>query len=75
MVLHCERGNQLFRVPNHERKNLVLDGLFEIGLFVAKNVFLSITWKPVVPSSEFRAEQFSPLCVIWELLFLKMCSF
>ena len=31
--------------------------------------------EPIVPSSEFRAEQFSPLCVIWELLFLKINVF
>ena len=30
--------------------------------------------EPIVPRSEFRAEQFSSLCAIWELLFLKMCS-
>ena len=31
--------------------------------------------EPIVPSSEFRAEQFSSLCVIWELLFLKIYVF
>ena len=31
--------------------------------------------EPIVPRSEFRAEQFSPLCVIWELLFLKINVF
>ena len=30
----------------------------DLRTIVAKNVFLSITWEPIVPSSEFRAEQF-----------------
>ena len=35
----------------------------------------SVQVEPIVPSSEFRTEQFSPLCVIWELLFLKINVF
>ena len=35
----------------------------------------SVQVEPIVPSSEFRAEQFSSLCVIWELLFLKINVF
>ena len=35
----------------------------------------SVQVEPIVPRSEFRAEQFSPLCVIWELLFLKINVF
>ena len=31
---------------------------------VPKNVFLSIKWEPIAPSSEFRAEQIGPLSVI-----------
>ena len=29
-------------------------------IIVPKNVFLSIKWEPIVPSSEFRAEQIGP---------------
>ena len=47
----------------------------DLKTIVPKNEFLSITWEPIVPRSEFRAEQFRSLCAIWELLFLKMCSF
>ena len=35
----------------------------------------SIKVEPIVPSSELRAEQIGPQCMIRELLFLKMCSF
>ena len=29
----------------------------------------SVKVEPIVPRSEFRAEQFSSLCAIWELLY------
>ena len=32
---------------------------------VPENVFLCITWEPIVPSSEFRAELFSSLGAVW----------
>ena len=35
----------------------------------------SVKVEAIVPRSEFRAEQFSPLCVIWKLLFLKINVF
>ena len=35
----------------------------------------SVKVEPIVPRSEFRAEQFSSLCAIWELLFLKINVF
>ena len=35
----------------------------------------SVIVEPIVPRSEFRAEQFSSLCAIWELLFLKINVF
>ena len=35
----------------------------------------SVKGEPIVPRSEFRAEQFSSLCAIWELLFLKLNVF
>ena len=47
----------------------------DLRTIAAKNVFLLITWEPIVPSSELRAEQIGPQCMIRELLFLKMCSF
>ena len=37
----------------------------DLRTIVAKNVFLLITWEPIVPSSEFRAEQFSSLGAVW----------
>ena len=36
---------------------------------------LNVKVEPFVPRSEFQAEQYSSICAIWELLFLKMCSF
>ena len=56
----------------------------DLGTIAPKNVFykdteqngpLLLKGEPIVPTSEFRAEQFSSLCAIWELLLLKMCSF
>ena len=35
----------------------------------------SVKVEPIVPSSELRAEQVGPQCMIRKLLFLKMCSF
>ena len=35
----------------------------------------SVKVEPIVPRSEFRAEQFSSLCAIWELLFPKINVF
>ena len=37
----------------------------DLRTIVARNVFLLITWEPIVPSSEFRAEQFSSLGAVW----------
>ena len=48
---------------------LVLSLLLPTPTF-PKNVFLSITWEPIVPSSESRAEQFSSVGAIWEHVFL-----
>ena len=37
----------------------------DLTTIVTENVFLSITCEPIVPSSEFRAEQFSSLGAVW----------
>ena len=47
----------------------------DLRTIVPKNVFLSIKWEPIVPSSEFQAERTGPQWMIREILFLKMSSF
>ena len=39
--------------------------MYDSRTIVPKNLFLLITWEPIVPSSEFRAEQFSSLGAVW----------
>ena len=46
-----------FRIPSGTDWTLMDDS----RTIVPKNVFLLITWEPIVPSSESRAEQIGPL--------------
>ena len=51
-----------FRIPSGRDLDWTL--MDDSRNIVPKNMFLLITWEPIVPSSESRAEQIGPLSVV-----------
>ena len=57
-------GTCFFFYKNTEQNGPLVSSMHDSRTIVPKNVFLSIKWEPIVPSSESRAEQIGPLSVI-----------